>query len=249
MSERPLKPVRKGTIKNSGLVLFAFATAFFPRLFTSFGAPAVINFALFGGIPFAFGVATLTTQIKNRRQISIFWELIGGLSILLSVTIVSALLNGAGLVNIFLQFMFQAEPFLILLCVMLLPLVGEKLRKFRVWLLGFSGFNLFLAIAQSILMPIGIYPKPQGGTLQDNITGVFGGGGGSAANYVSCTVSIYFAIYFYKSFKSIPQWIRISVILSALYQIQASDSKQVFLGLFLGWMLLALSKFDKPLML
>ncbi len=249
MTERVLKSTKQGTLRNSALVLFAFATAFFPRLFTSFGAPAVINFAHFGAIPLAFGIAALTTRIRNRQQISIFWEIIGALAVLLTVTVISAFLNDAGIVNIFLQFMFQAEPFLILLCIIILPLMGRRLKNFKLWLLGFAGFNLLLAITQSILMPIGIYPKPQGGTLQDNITGVFGGGGGSAANYVSCTVSIYFAIYFYTAFKTVPKWIRISILLGALYQTQASDSKQVFLGLFIGWILLTFSKFDQPVKL
>ena len=120
------------------------------------------------------------------------------------------------------------------------------MRRFQYWLFGFALFNLLLAIAQSILLPIGIYPKPAGGTIQDNITGVFGGGGGSAANYVSCTVSFYFALYFFNRFKHLSLWKRILPLLGALYQVQVSDSKQVFLALAVGWGLLSATKVDKP---
>ena len=237
---------KKESIKNSTLILIGFATAFFPRLLTSFGAPAPINFAHFAVIPLVFGIAILTTRIKNPKQIEVVWELIIGLGILLACTIVSALINEAGAVNVFLQYMLQAESFLLLIAVMSVPLVGTKLKRLRYWLFGFALFNLLLAIAQSILLPMGIYPKPAGGTIADNITGVFGGGGGSAGNYVSCTVSFYFALYFFNLFKHLSLWMRIIPLLGAIYQIQVSDSKQVFLALAAGWGLLALTKLENP---
>ena len=233
-------------IKNSTLILIGFATAFFPRLLSSFGAPSPINFAHFAVIPLVFGIAILTTRIKTPEQITVVWELIIGLGILLACMIASALINEAGTVNVFLQYMFQAESFLFLIALISVPLVGKKLKRFRYWLFGFALFNLLLAIAQSILLPIGIYPKPAGGTLADNITGVFGGGGGSAANYVSCTVSFYFALYFFNRFKHLSLWKRILPLLGALYQIQVSDSKQVFLALAVGWGLLSATKVNKP---
>lgn len=236
----------KESIRNSTLILIGFATAFFPRLLASFGVPSVINFVHFGFIPIVFLIAIFTTRIQDQKSISVVWELLGYIGILLAFIMASALLNGAGLVNIFLQFMLTAEPFLLLVALISVPLYGEKLRKFQYWLLGFALFNLLLAIAQSILLPIGIYPKPDGGTIQDNITGVFGGGGGSAANYVSATVSFYFALYFFNSFKKLPTWKRILPLLGALYQIQVSDSKQVFLALALGWGLLSITKVQKP---
>ena len=135
---------------------------------------------------------------------------------------------------------------MLLAAMLSIPLYGKRLRIFRYWVLGFALFNLLLAIAQSILLPIGIYPKPVGGTIQDNIGGVFGGGGGSAANYISATVSIYFSIYFFNQFKHLSIWARVLPFIGALYQTQASDSKQVFLALAVGWGLLASTKVEKP---
>ncbi|MGP1383527.1 MAG: hypothetical protein ACTS2F_08190 [Thainema sp.] len=240
------KRKRVNQINNSALILMAFATAFFPRFLSSLGAPSIINFVHFGTIPGAFFVALLTTQTRNQQRVKVIWELLGGILIFLVCLIFSGLLNNAGIVNIFLQFMFQAEPFMLLVAIIAVPLHGEKFKRFQYWLLGFAASNLLLAIAQAVLMPTGIYPKPKGGTLADNIVGVFGGGGGSAANYVSCTVSIFFGLYFFNRFKDLPLWARALPLLGALYQTQASDSKQVFLALVLGWMVLSITQFEKP---
>jgi hypothetical protein len=245
MSYRVAVSQKKVSIKNSTLILIAFATAFFPRLFSYFGAPAIINFVHFLVVPIVTGIVLLTTGVRDRKQIKIAWELIVAMGILLTCTIASALLNKAGIINAFLQFMLLAEPFMMLIAVMAIPLVGESLNRFKHWLLGLALFNLLLAIAQSILMPIGIYPR-RGGTIQDNIAGVFASGGGSAGNYVSCTISIYFALYFLLVFKTVPLWIRITALLAALYQTQVSDSKQIFLTLIGSGILLVFTKLENP---
>ena len=235
-----------GYVRNSTLILLGFASAFFPRLLSSFGAPSVINFAHFVIIPCAFFITVLTSKTRDRKKIGLVYQLLTGTFIFLICVVISAVLNQAGIVNIALAFMFQAEPFMLLAAMISMPLSGERLRKFRYWILGFALFNLLLAIAQSILMPIGIYPRPDGGTLQDNIAGVFGGGGGSAANYISCTVSFYFGLYFLSHFKHLATWIRLLPLIGAIYQVQVSDSKQVFLALAAGWGLLALTKVKRP---
>lgn len=235
-------------IKSSTLILIAFATAFFPRLLSYFGAPSPINFVHFIVIPLVFANAILTTQIKNRQQIALVWSLMFGLGILLTCTIISAMVNEAGAINVFLQYMLQAEPFLLLIAIISIPLTGKTLKRFQNWLFGFAVFNLLLAIAQSILFPLGLYPR-RGGTIADNIAGVFASGGGSAGNYVSCSISLYFAFYFFLTFKKTPIWIRIFSLLLAVYQTQASDSKQVFLAFILAGMLLTIAKSQEPLKL
>lgn len=235
-----------GYVKNSTLILLGFASAFFPRLLTSLGAPSIINFVHFVIIPCVFFITVLTSKTRDHKKIGLVYQLLTATFIFLICVLISAVLNQAGVVNVALAFMFQAEPFMLLAAIILLPLSGERLRKFRYWILGFALFNLLLAIAQSILMPIGIYPRPTGGTLADNIVGVFGGGGGSAANYISCTVSFYFGLYFFNQFKHLATWIRLLPLIGALYQTQVSDSKQVFLALAAGWGLLALTKLKQP---
>lgn len=235
--------------KNSTLILISYASAFFPRLLSSFGVPSVINFAHFGIIPFCLVVTMMTSKTRDRLRVATVWDLLAGIGILLACLLTSALLNGAGIVNIFLQFMLQAEPFMFLVGIISIPLLSRKLATFRYWLYGFGIFNFLLALAQSILIPVGLYPKPQGGTYADNITGVFGGGGGSAANYISCTVTFYFALYFFYRANNIPIWIRILPLLGALYQIQVSDSKQVFLALGVGYGLLLMTRVKYPVKL
>lgn len=239
---------KKGTIRSSTLILIGFATAFFPRLLTYFGAPSPLNFVHFVVLPVVVCIALLTTRVKDRKQVAIAWELIFGLGVLLACTIASALINQAGVLNVFLQYMLQAEPFLLLIAIMATPLSGEKLKRFRNWIAGFCLFNLLLAIAQSILLPIGLYPGAEGGQLiEDNTAGVFASKGGSAGNYISATVSLYFALYFFNEFKTVSLLIRIAVFIGAFYQTFISDSKQVFVALFVGWLLVVFTNVKKPL--
>jgi hypothetical protein len=239
---------KKLFVKNTSLILIGFATAFFPRLLTYFGAPSPLNFVHFLIIPAVASIALLTTRVKNRLQISIVWDLIAGLGILLACMFVSALLNEAGFINVCLQFMFMGEPFLLLIAFMAIPLNRDNFNRLKYWLAAFCLFNLALALAQSVLLPLGIYPGARGGQLwTDNTAGVFASPGGSAGNYISATVSMYFALYFFSTFKTVPQWFRISIILGAVYQTYVSDSKQVFVALFVGWLLVVLVNVKKPL--
>ncbi len=229
---------KQGIIKNSTFFLIGFATAFFPRFLSSFGVPKAINFLHFIVIPAIVVIAILTTKFKDRKQIGIIRELLFGIGILLSCMTASALLNQAGIINIFLDLILLAEPFIYLVAIMAIPVGSKNIKTITQWLFGFALFNLLLALAQSVLLPIGLYPKPEGGTIEDNIVGVFGGGGGNAGNYVSCTISIYFALFSFNIFKTVPLWVKIAGLLATLYQTDVSDSKQVFLALAGGWVLL-----------
>jgi hypothetical protein len=240
---------KKGFISNSSLILIAYATAFFPRFLSSFGAPDIINFFHFIVVPAVSVFILFTVRTKTRSQISLVWDILIGMFLILLITIISAIVNQAGIPNIALQYLFQTEAFLFLAAMLAVPISGESFLKLKEYVLKFALCNLVLALAQSVLLPIGLYPKPAGGTIQDNITGVFGGGGGSAANYVSCTVSFYFALYFFLNYKFVPRWIRIALLLSACYQVQVSDSKQIFMALALGYGLLLLTKVKDPLKL
>ena len=98
---------KKRIISNSKLLLIGFATAFFPRLPTYFGAPSLLNFAHFVVVPAVIGIALLTTRVKDRKRIAICWELIFGMGIFLVCNLVSALLNQAGIANVLLQILLQ----------------------------------------------------------------------------------------------------------------------------------------------
>lgn len=239
------KNKNKGFISNSSLILFSFGTAFFPRVFTYFGFPSLLNFVHFFVIPITFVIIIFTTKVKYKKQLNIFNELAIGSYLLLICTVLSGLVNKAGLANILLQYIMLIEPYIILLAIIAIPLTRDRLSRFKKWLFGFATFNLVLALMQSILLPLGIYPR-RGGTIQDNIAGVFASGSGSAGNYVSCTVSVYFALYIFHFSKTTPIWLKILILLASLYQTYVSDSKQVFLAFFLGVGLLISSKIKNP---
>lgn len=233
-------------LRNSRLILIGYATAFFPRLLTSFGAPSIINFFHFTIVTLFSIIAVLSSKVRDKKQQEITLNLFVGMAFFLFIVLLSAITNFAGLPNIFIQYLLQIEGFLFLAAIIVTPFTEKSLSILKKYVLSFALFNLLLALAQSVLLPLGLYPKPQGGTIQDNITGVFGGGGGSAANYVSCTISFYFALYLFSSYKRIPLWIKITVLLSSCYQIQVSDSKQVFMTLAFGYGVLLLTKIQNP---
>ena len=82
-----------GIIQASTLILFAFATAFFPRLLNSMGVPSPINFVHFAVVPLACGIVLAKTRVKDKRQIAITKSILGGLGVFFGVTIVSAIFN------------------------------------------------------------------------------------------------------------------------------------------------------------
>lgn len=233
-------------IKHSTLILWGFATIFFPRFFvTTFNFPSPINFAHFLIIPAIVGIIILNARIQDRKQIIIAIELSVGLGILFTVMVASAALNQAGLVNVFISYMLLAEPYIFLLAFVLVPLNGEEIQQFRNTIMIFGLINFLIAVAQFILIPAGIWPKPEGGTFEDNVTGVFGGGGGSAGNYISCTITVYFGLYFAMTYKRAPTWLKVVAIFAGHYQNVISDSKQVLLALAGGLILLIFTKFNQ----
>ncbi len=248
MANITLTRQEKGEIKNVDLILFAYATVFFPRFFTFFGAPDPLNFAHLLIVPVVSIIAIFSTRTKNREQIKIVLTILAGLAIFLICLVTSSLVNGAGLINAVIQLLLFGEPYLLLIAMMAIPISKERLVKLRNWLLGFALFNLFLALAQSVLLPIGIYPH-KGGTIQDATAGVFTSGPGSAGNYVSCTVSIYFSVYALLFLQKAPLWMRVIALFAALYQTEVSDSKQIFLAMLLGCVILFLSRLKNPLLL
>lgn len=239
------KPKAKVDLKNSLLILIAFATAFFPRILHAIGFPSVIDFLHFGIVPLATGIVLFTSKTKDRTQIAIAWEIIYGLLLMFGMMTLSALINHAGVVNLFLEFLLFAEPLMLLIAIACTPISPANLAKLKRWLIIFSIINLVLALAQFFLLSAGIM-HVQKMSLPDEVQGVFYLTG--AGNYVSCTVSMNVAIYLLITAKKIPLWIRLFGLLTAFYQVLASDSKQVFLTLLLGWLLLLLtnaSKFQK----
>jgi hypothetical protein len=233
----------KSLISNSTIIILAYASAFFPRIIQSIGAPSLINFLHFITVPSAFFIAISSSKTKNKQQIIVFKELIISLSILLSVMVASALINGAGIINVVLDFMLLSEPFILLLAVFSIPCSIESLAKIRKYLIAFAAINLLVAIAQKIFITIGLL-KVSTFSVEDNIQGVFYLSG--AGCYVSVSVSICVALYFFNTFKNLSLFTRSLGLIGAFYQLLVSDSKQILIAFFLGWVLLAIAKSKNP---
>jgi len=232
----------KGHIKSSRLLLFSFATAFLSRVLDTLGAPSFINLAHFGTIPFAVGVALLTTRTKDRKQIIVCQELLFSLGILLSIELASAIFNDAGLINVILSFLLLAEPFLLLLGLVCIPVSQDGFNEFKEWVFKFIYFNITLSLIQKILVDVGILKATTMSVPADNIQGVFYLSG--SGHVVSASVSISFGLYYFLSEKNRPLWMRAGVFFAAFMQLLFADAKQVLLVGLVSWLLLIVINLD-----
>ncbi len=232
----------KGNVKNLTLIIIAFCSVFYPRVLDTIGFPPAINFVHFLIVPFTLGVAIFTTPIKDRKQIAISWQIIVAILLLLGVMLASALLNKAGIVNIFLDFVLLSEPFLLILAIICLPLSTASLAKLRTWLLVSAAINVVLAIIQYFLIETGKL-RIIGYSPADGVQGVFYLSG--AGNYVSVAVSLCVALYYLIDAKNVSLGWRLFWFVAAFYQLLVSDSKQILIVFVIAWLLLVLTKFNQ----
>jgi hypothetical protein len=228
-------------IDNTTLIIFAFSTVFYSRIFCSItNASSILNLAHFAVVPFVLGVILLTTPTKDRKQIAIAYSFLIGLFILLVVVLASALWNHAGLINAIVTFMMLGEPFMFLLAISSIPMSAKSITRMKKWLIWSAVINFLLAAIQKPLIDSGkLYAEGFNGT--DGCGGVFFVSG--AGNYISASVSVAFALYFFSNEKTVPLWMRITAILAAFWQILFSDSKQLLLAYLIAWGLLILLNF------
>ena len=226
--------VKKGYVTNSTLTLFGVASALFSRVVTPLKIPSAINFLHFAAIPFACGSVLLKSRSKDPKQIAISKQLLVGLFLLLTVTIASALLNNAGVINAVLDFLLLAEPFILILTIVCMPMTQEGLQNFRSWILRFAMINLLFAYVQKYVFRM---DKLIG--LEDNVKGIFIGQG--AGHVIGGSVALTFAVYYFVTAKSKPLWFRIAIVLACFNHIIISDTKQVLLSFIVGYVLLQIT--------
>ncbi|MFM5887442.1 MAG: hypothetical protein ACKOQS_03985, partial [Dolichospermum sp.] len=66
------KRSQKGLIDNTTLIIIAFFTVFYSRIFCSIThAPSILNLAHFAVVPFVLGVILFTSPTKDHKQIAI----------------------------------------------------------------------------------------------------------------------------------------------------------------------------------
>ena len=128
-------------LKSYHLVLLALALAMFPRLFAAMGAPKIVNFMHFAFIPAIFCLAYPRIQPYCYKLLTITFVLFGAITL-------SAFVNESGFINIVLDFLLLAEPFLLLMIIVAFPWSRTSVERFRNWLLLFAFVNSALAYFQ-----------------------------------------------------------------------------------------------------
>ncbi|BBC24314.1 hypothetical protein [Pseudanabaena sp. ABRG5-3] len=221
---------RKGYITNSNLTLFGVGSALFPRIFTALKIPSAINFLHFVAIPFACGSVIVKSRSKDLQQITISKKILLSLFLFLIVVFASALLNEAGVINTVLDYLLLAEPFILILTIVSIPMTTESYERFRRWILQAAMINMLFAYIQKYVFRM---DKLIG--LEDNIKGIFIGQG--AGHVLGGSVAMTFAIYYFFTAKNKPLWFRAVVFLGCLNHIIISDTKQVLLSFILGYVL------------
>ncbi|HIK15139.1 MAG TPA: hypothetical protein IGS53_07630 [Leptolyngbyaceae cyanobacterium M33_DOE_097] len=224
---------QKGYVSNSNLTLFGVATALFPRVLSALKFPSAINFLHFVVIPFACGSVLWNSRSKDAKQVAISKSLLIGLFLFLISVFASALLNDAGVINAVLVYLLLAEPFILILTIVCIPMTVEGYERFRKWILQAALINMIFAYVQKYVFRL---DKLIG--LEDNVKGIFIGQG--AGHVLGGSVAMTFAVYYFVTAKSKPLWFRIVVVLACFNHILISDTKQVLLSFIVGYVLLYL---------
>ncbi|MEL7421034.1 MAG: hypothetical protein AAGK10_21100, partial [Cyanobacteria bacterium J06555_3] len=150
--------------------------------------------------------------MRDKQQIGIVSRLLSGLFALLLVIVVSAFWNEAGLINAIASFLLLGEPMIFLAAVASMTPTLVSLTKLKQFWWCSVLINFLLAAVQKPLIDSNLlYADGFNGT--DGCGGVFFVSG--AGNYVSASVSIAFALYFFCNEKKCAILIRILAMSAA----------------------------------
>ena len=226
---------------NTNLIILAFCFVFYARILTTLTPiPSILTHAHFVVVPCVFVIALATTPTTDRNQLALVKTLLAGLFIFFMTNLASALWNGAGLINAIANFMMLGEPIMFIIAIVCIPMSGKSISRVQTWFIASAIINFVLAAVQKPLIDMGkLYANGFDGT--DGCGGVFFVSG--IGNYVSASVSIATAIYFLVNGKNFPLWARITALSAASWQLLFSDSKQLVLAYFIGWVLLIIFNF------
>jgi hypothetical protein len=238
-SQLSIKKAKKNTTwtNSTNLIIFAFAIVFYSRIICStLGIPSIVSHAHFVVIPLVFWIILTTAPTKDVKQIRLTYSLLSGLFLFFTVIVASALWNETGFINAIISFMMLGEPIIFLTAIVSIPMSGASCLKLKRWLIWSALINFILAAVQKPLIDAEkLYAEGFNGT--DGCGGVFFVSG--AGNYISASVSLAFALYFFND-KKIPFWIRLVALSAAFWQLLFSDSKQLILAYVVAWILLIL---------
>jgi hypothetical protein len=223
-------PKQKGYITNLHLTLFGLGTALFPRVLTGLKFPSMINFLHFLAIPLACISVLNSSRSKEPKQLALTKRLLIGLFILLIIVCASALINQAGIINAVLDYLLLAEPFILILTIVCMPMIWQTYHSFRAWLLQAMLTNTIFAYVQKYIFHMEKLPG-----LEDNIKGLFIGQG--SGHVVGGSVAMTFAVYYLINARNKPLWFRIGIICLCINQVLISDTKQVLVTFMVAYLL------------
>lgn len=226
-----LKPKQKGYVTNLELILFGLGTALFSRVLITLKIPSLVNFLHFITIPLACGSVLFNSRSKDPKQLAISKSILLSLFIFLIVIIASALINEAGIINAILDYLLLAEPFILILTIVSIPMTAASYQRFRDWIMQAALINTLFAYVQKY-----VFHMERLIGEEDNIKGVFIGQG--AGHVIGGSVAMTFAVYYFTNAKNKPLWFRIAIVLVCLNHVIISDTKQVLLAFIVAYVLL-----------
>ncbi len=232
-----LSPKQKGYISNLQLTLFGLSTVLFPRVLTGLKFPSAINFLHFLAIPLACISVFNSSRSKDSKQLTLTKRLLVGLFILLIIVCASTLINQAGIVNAVLDYLLLAEPFILIMTIVCMPITWQSYHSFRAWLVQTMLINTLFAYVQKYIFHM---DKLIGG--EDNIKGLFIGQG--SGHVIGGSVSMTFATYYYINARNKPRWFRIGIVGLCINHVLISDTKQVLVAFMVAYLLLSFFNFQ-----
>jgi hypothetical protein len=229
-------PKPKGYVTNLHLILFGLGTVIFPRVLTALKIPSVINFLHFLAIPTACASVLTTSRSKDPKQLILTKRLLIGLFALLIIVCASALINQAGIINAVLDYILLAEPFILILTIVCMPMTWYTYRSFRDWTIQAMLINTLFAYIQKYVFHM---DKLIGG--EDNIKGLFIGQG--SGHVIGGSVAMTFAVYYFINAQNKPLWFRIGIVCLCINHVLISDTKQVLVAFMVAYILLSFLNF------
>jgi len=221
-------------IKNNNLLLVAFASVFFSRVIHALGFPAIINFAHLVLVPTICWLVLSTNRSQKHVYSSIISPILIGLYFLLLMMLISTLINQVGVINIILEFILLAEPFMFVLAIVSFPIASESIKNYRTWTYRFGIAMILFAYMQRF-----VFHLEKTGNDYDNIKGVFIAEG--AGHYVGAAVSLTFGVYYFTSIATDrSKWVRITTLIIAVGEVIIAGRRQTFFAFLVALIILAI---------
>ena len=167
------------TIRANVLIIILLCATMFSRVATSLGAPKILVHAHYAICILIFFVLVISLNMRNELRKFIF-PLI---ALFVSVTL-SAIVNGAGLINVLLEFVLLIEPILLFLMIALVVWSHKSIERFRHFLVVIVVVHSSFSYVQFFIL----------GLIDDDVKGLFlaMGAGHHVAGAVALTAAIHY---------------------------------------------------------